>query len=126
MRTALKLVLVDVSFHKVRIVSDGMSALQRIQNLHPSYKVAKSDENEILVTLASPTDRGCHLTFTWCHSHFGINGSELADVATKEGTTVGQEGVSHHYDSAKAVMRQATKEPPITYEHPRRIYGERG
>ena len=32
-------------------------------------------------------------------------------MAAKEGTTVEQEGVSHHYDSAKAAIRQATKEP---------------
>ena len=47
-------------------------------------------------------------------------------MAAKEGTTVEQEGVSHHYDSAKAPIRQATKEPPITHEHLRHIYGKRG
>ena len=40
--------------------------------------------------------------------------------------TVEQEKVSFHYDSTKAAMRQATKEPPIAHERPRRIHGERG
>ena len=111
MQTALKLVQGDVSLHKVRIISDSISTLQRIQNLHPFQQVANSDENEILDTLASPTDRGSHLTFTWCHSQSGIRGNELTEVAAKEGTTVEQEGVSHHYDSAKAAIRLATKEP---------------
>ena len=102
-----------------------MSTLQHIQNLHPSQQVANFDENEILGAVAC-TNRGCHLTFTWCPSHSGICSNQLADVAAKEGTTVEQEGVSHHYDSAKAAIRQATKEPTITFERVRHIYGERG
>ena len=33
---------------------------------------------------------------------------------------------SHHYETAKAEIRQATKEPPITYKRLRCIYGEKG
>ena len=124
-RTALYLVQEDVSLHRVRIVSDSMSTLQHMQNLHPSKQVANSDENVILDTLSSPTDRGCHLTFTWCSSHSGICGSELADLDAKEVTTVVQEGVSH-YDSVKTSIQQATKEPCIAHERLRRIYGEIG
>ena len=47
-------------------------------------------------------------------------------MVAKEGTTVEQEGDSHHYDSAKAAMRPSTKEPPITHERLRHIYGEGG
>ena len=47
-------------------------------------------------------------------------------MATKDGTTVEQEGISYHYEAAKAAMRQATKEPPIAHERQRRIYGEIG
>ena len=54
---------------------------------------------------------GGHLTVTWCPSHSGVRGNELADVAAIEWTTVEEEGKSHHYDSAKAVIRQAIKEP---------------
>ena len=125
-RTALKLVQKDVSLHKVRIVSDSVSTLQRIQNLHSSQQEVSSDENEILDALASHTDRACYFTFTQCPSHSGIRVNELADVATKEGTTVEQEGVSHHHKSAKAAIRPVTKKPPITHERLRRIYGERG
>ena len=42
-------------------------------------------------------------------------------MSAKEGTTVEQERMSHHYDSAKA----ATQEPTITLERVRHIYGER-
>ena len=125
MRTPLTLVQEHVSLHKVRIDSDSMSTLQCIQNLHPSQQVANTDENEILDAMSSPTDRRCHLTFTCCPSHSGISGNELADVAAKEGTTVEQEGVSHHYDSSKAAMLQANKEPPIIHERLRRTCGER-
>ena len=103
-----------------------MPTLQRIQYLLPSQQVAYSDENDILVALASLANNGRHLTYTWCPSHHGIHGNELADVAAKERTTVEQEGVSHHHDSARAAIRQATKEPPIINERLRHIYGERG
>ena len=42
-------------------------------------------------------------------------------MAAKEGTTVEQEGASHHYEPAKAAIRQATKETPITHERLRHI-----
>ena len=45
-------------------------------------------------------------------------------MAANEGTTVEQEGVSHHYDLAKAAIHQATKEPPYS-QRLRRTYGER-
>ena len=82
------------------------------------------NSNEILDALASRTEGGCHLTFTWCPSHSGIYSNQLADVAAMEGTTVEQEGVGHHYDSVKAAILQATKEPPITHERQCRIGGE--
>ena len=85
MRTALKLAQEDVSLHKVRIISDSVSTLQCIQNLHTSQQAANSDENEILDALAMPSDRGCHFTFTWCPSHSGICGNEIADMVAKEG-----------------------------------------
>ena len=88
-----------------------MSTLQRLQNLHQSQQVANSDKNEILEALAVLTEGKCHLTFTRCPSHSGVCGNELTDVAAKEGATAEQQGVSHHYDSAKA-----TKEPHITHE----------
>ena len=49
--------------------------------------------------------------FTWWPSHSGNNSNELADVVAKWGTTVEQEEVSHHSYSAKAAIRQATREP---------------
>ena len=73
------------------IVSDSVSTLQRMQNLHLSQQVANSDENKILNALVSLTERGCHLTFTCCPSHSGVCGNKLADVPAKEGTTVEQE-----------------------------------
>ena len=45
-------------------------------------------------------------------------------MGAKEGTTVEQKGVSHHYDSVKAAMRQATKEPPVANKRLGRIYGK--
>ena len=88
MRTALELVQEDVSLHKVRIVSDSMSTLQRIQYLYPCQQVGSSDENKIIDAQASLTERGCDLTFSCCPSHCGARVNELADVAAKEGTAV--------------------------------------
>ena len=102
MRVALKLVQEDVSLHLVRIISDNMSTLQHVLSLHPSQLVANSDENENLDALASLTKRGYHFTFKWCPNHSGIHGNELADMAAKDVTTVEQDGVGLHYDSAKA------------------------
>ena len=96
-RTAL--VQRDVSLHTVHIASDSMSNLQPKQNPHPSQQVANSDEIDILDALASSTNRECHLTFTRCPSHSQIRDNVLADVGPKEGTSVEQEWVSHHYDS---------------------------
>ena len=43
---------------------------------------------------SSPTSLSYHLTFTCRHGHSGVRRNELADVATKEGTTLEQEKVS--------------------------------
>ena len=47
-------------------------------------------------------------------------------MAAKEGTTLKQVEVSHHYNTAKAAIRYATKEPPITHPRLRRTYSDRG
>ena len=64
---------------------------------------------------------GANLTFTWCPSHYGVSGSELSHMVVKEGTIVQQQGENHHLDSAKAAIRQVTKEHPISHEQ----YGRR-
>ena len=47
-------------------------------------------------------------------------------MTAKYGRNVELKGKDHPYDSAKAAMRQATMESPITNKRPCRIYGERG
>ena len=96
-----------------------------MQNLHPSQQLASSDENYILDALVSLSERGCHLTFTWCPSHSSVRGGDLADMVAKERTTVKQEEENQHYDSARAAIRQANKEPPIAHEYLRRIDGKK-
>ena len=56
--TALKLVQQDVSLLKVCIVSNGMSRIQQIQNLHPSKQVANSDKNKIVDALTCLLRKG--------------------------------------------------------------------
>ena len=63
--------------------------------------------------LLPSTERGCHLTFTWCPSHCVVRGNELADVATKEGTAVEQEEENHHCESVTADIGQTTKDPLV-------------
>ena len=69
-----------------------------------------------LDAVASHTDRGCHVTVTWCPSLSAVCDNKLADVAANERIAVEQEGENRHYDSAKAAIRQATKEPPSSHE----------
>ena len=82
-----------------------------------------SYEDDILDALVLLTESGCHLAVTWCLFH--CRGNELADVAAKEETSVGQEGVSHHHNSAKANMTVHYR-LPFDNDRLRRIYGERG
>ena len=46
-------------------------------------------------------------------------------MAAKLATNVALEGVSHHCDSAKAAIRQATTETPTTHERLCRIYDQK-
>ena len=88
---ALTLMQEEVSIHRIRIVSDSMSVLRRIQHLHPLRQVFNSDEDDIINALASITDGGFHLTFICCPSHSGVRGNELADLAINQSSSVGKD-----------------------------------
>ena len=66
------------------------------------------------------------VTFTWCPSHCGVIGNEMADTKAKDGASLPQTDVDCHYDSTKAEIRRRTRGAAIQHERIRRIYGERG
>ena len=111
---------------KARIVSDSQSVLLRIQATHPSQPCNDRDKHTVLKTLSMLTARSCQVTFTWCPNHCGITGNELADAQTKKRADADQTDVDHHYTTAKAMIRRATRSGPALHELTQRIYGDRG
>ena len=47
----------------------------------------------------------------------------MADEQARKGTAANQEGVRHHYDSAKATIRRITRGGEISHERIRQVYG---
>ena len=110
----------------VRLVSDSKSALERLQALHPAMTLESEDERQLLISLHNLHEMGLKLTFTWCPSHCGVPGNELADASAKEGTKMQQPASGWFYSSAKAVIRRLNKSKCILNDRIRAIYGDRG
>ena len=72
------------------------------------------------------TARSCQVTFTWCSSHCGITGYELADAQAKKGADADQTDVDHHYTTAKAMIRRATRGGLASHKLTQWIYVDRG
>ena len=125
-KTALETIQKDSSIHKARIVSDSLSVLQRLQQASPPDPPRDQDERDILEYLSSLNERGCRLTFTWCPSHSGVPGNELADAHAKQGGQLPQTNVACHFESVKSVIRRNLRGKGISHERTRRIYGEYG
>ena len=123
---ALQVIQAEVHVQEARIVSDSQSILLRIQATHPSQPCNDRDEHTVLKTLSMLTARSCQVTFTWCPGHCGITGNELADAQAKKGADADQAVVDHHYTTAKAMIRRATRGGPASHELTQRIYGNRG
>ena len=105
-KKALEILSEKTSIQKTRIVSDSQLVFMRLQNLLPAFPLKQKVERDILTLLHTLNDKGCQVAFTWCPSHCGVAGNELADVKAKERTTVNQSSVGHYYDSAKATIRK--------------------
>ena len=117
---ALQVIQAEVHVQNARIVSDSQSVLLHIQATHPSQPCNDRDEHTVLKTLSMPTARGYQVTFTWCSSHCGITGNELADAQAKKGADA-----DHHYTTAKAMISRATRGGPASHKLTQRIYGDR-
>ena len=123
---ALQVIQAEVHVQKARIVSDSQTVLLRIQATHPSQPCNDRDEHTVFKTLSMLTARSCQMTFTWCPGHCGITGNELADAHAMKGADADQTDVDHHYTTAKAMIRRATRGGPASHELTQRIYGDRG
>ena len=123
---ALKVIQAEVHVQKARIVSDSQSVLLRIQVTHPSQPCNNKDEHTVLKTLSMLWARNCQVTFTCCPGHCGITGNELAASQAKKGADADQTDVDHHYTTAKAMIRRATRGGPASHELTQRIYSDRG
>ena len=119
-------VIEDAQWKECRLVTDSQSTIQRLNNLRPSDPPRDQDECDILQLLASIWKNGCKVTFTWCPSHCGIRGNELADEAAKQGAQMDQNLATWHYESAKAAIRRATIGKAFEHERMRAVSGERG
>ena len=125
-KRALEIIQADPTINTARIVSDSLSVLLRLQNLHPSEPIPDNDERDIMMLLSEVTCRGCQLTFTWCPSHCGVIGNELADRQAKDGALKPQSEAASSYKSAKSVIRRMTRGEPPKHERTRRVYGDHG
>ena len=67
-----------------------------------------TDESDILNLIVALHDEGHQITFTWCPSHSGVVGNEMADEQALKGAAANQ-GVRYNYDSVKGTIRCATR-----------------
>ena len=123
---ALQILEATDNVNKARIVSDNLSVLLHIQSAHPSNPCQDNDERVILQIFSALSARSCQVTFTWCLSHCGIIGNELADIQARLGTDLDQHDGVHHYDTAKAEIRRRTRGGPALHKRTQQIYGDGG
>ena len=108
-KKTLLIIQTEESPKKVPIVSDYQSDLHCIANLQPAIPPKSADKTNILNSRAALHDEGWQITITWCPSHSGVVGNEMADEQARKGAEANQEYVRHHYDSAKANIRYAIR-----------------
>ena len=83
-------------------------------------------KHTVFKTLTMLTARSCQMTFTWSPGHCSINGNKLANAQAKKRADADQTDFDHHYTTAKAMIRRATRGGPASHELTQRIYGDRG
>ena len=59
-------------------------------------------------------------------SHCRVMGNEIADEQAQIGAATNQEGVRHHYNSAKATIRRVARGEKISHVGIRQLYGAKG
>ena len=121
-----KIIQTEESPKKVRIVSDSQSVLLHIANLQPAIPLMSVDKSDILISLVALHDEWHQIAFTWCPSHCGVVGNEIADKQVRKGAAANQEGVQHQYNSAKPAIRHVTSMRKISHERICRVYGAKG
>ena len=125
-KKALQIIQTEESPQKFPIVCDNQSVLLRIACLQPAIPTKNADVSDILVHLASIHDGEHQITFTWFPSHCGVVENEMAYEQARRGAATNQEDVRTNYDSAKPIIRRATRGGKISRERIRRMYGMKG
>ncbi|XP_077589443.1 uncharacterized protein LOC144207684 [Stigmatopora nigra] len=116
----------DKNLRTIRVVQDSKAVLTRIENCNPTIPLASSEEKTILESLQKCHRNNCKVTFSWCQSHCGVKGNELADDAAKVETKENQNNVGILDTTAKAAIWRFTRREFVTKPLLRAIYGERG
>jgi len=129
--TALTKALQETNEHykekKIRIVTDSKSTIDTIKGLNGTSKLKSHLDSNILNELLKCNNNHIDLTFTWCPSHCGVPGNERADDLADRGGQLNQEETKITYDTAKAVIKRATKAGrEIRHERLCKIYGKQG
>ena len=97
---------------KVCIVTDSQSLCQAIPGDDPELDQLRSRLRNL----------NCLLTIQWCPGHAGVAGNELADAAAKQATELQGPSAPVSFNSIKAEIKKATKDPPPTHERTKKVY----
>ena len=97
---------------KVCIVTDSQSLCQAIPGDDPELDRMRSRMRNLT----------CLLTIQWCPGHAGVAGNELADAAAKLATELEGPSAPISFDSIKAEIKKATKDPPPSHERTKEVY----
>ena len=97
---------------KVCIVTDSQSLCQSIRDDDPELDQMRSRLRNLV----------CKLTIQWCPGHAGVAGNELADTAAKQAAELEGPSAPISFDSIKAEIKKATRDPPPTHERTKLVY----
>ena len=92
MKKALQIIQTEVTPESPNI-SDTQSDLPCFANLQPAIPIKSADESGILNLLAALHEEGHQISLTWCPSHCGVVGNEMADKQAQNGAAANQEDI---------------------------------
>ena len=94
------------------IVSDSQSLCQAIPGDDPELDAMRSRFRNLK----------CQLSIQWVPGHAGIAGNELADQAAKQAAELEGPSAPITFDSIKAEIKKATKDPAPHHDRTRQVY----
>ena len=108
---------------KTKIITDSLASQLYVRTLTQSNRPRTSVEAEILTLLEHIGAAGGEIELTWCASHCGVEGNELADREAAIGTGMDQANTEDTFACAKSAIRRNIKPAAIIHERLRATYG---